>query len=385
MVYGISGLTLSASPVSLLPKEFAEALNGFSSDEAGGCPDISISVERGDSPAGEPIFSSDLIELLSASDGSIIYRFSGGRAKCALRFFRACGKAIFYIYGDIGLEDPVLNEQTRVLIRLMFEEYSAFLGRLSFHSSALVFRDEAICFTGPSGAGKSTLSVNWMKEIGDSFLLNGDRPMLRLCDGEAQVFGMPWSGKETCFVNKNAPLKAIIEVRQHPKNRLRRLSYIEAFTLIMQRVSKPLWNADAVGSIMDTAEILAQSVPVYRFDCINAPSAAREVFDELFGKGSACRICGEEKDMKIKDGFVVRKILDEYIAVPTGTSGAAAQGAIMLSEVGAFIWHKLENRITESELVSAVLDEFDVERETALADTRAFLETLRGFGVLDGE
>ena len=84
--------------------------------------------------------------------------------------------------------------------------------------------------------------------------------------------------------------------------------------------------------------------------------------------------------MRIKDGFILRKVAGSYIAVATGEESVNFNAMVTTNETGAFLWEKLRNETTEEELLSALLSEYDVDEETAKADIAEFLEKLR-----DGE
>lgn len=87
--------------------------------------------------------------------------------------------------------------------------------------------------------------------------------------------------------------------------------------------------------------------------------------------------------MKIASGFVRRTVGDSYMVVPVGTRTRDVQGVIALSESGALLWEKLEQGATEDELVEALLAEYEVEREQAEADVKAFVDELRSSGILE--
>ena len=89
--------------------------------------------------------------------------------------------------------------------------------------------------------------------------------------------------------------------------------------------------------------------------------------------------------MKAKEGFVLRNIVDEYILMPVGDNIAKFKGTILLNEVSALIWEKLQNPVSKEDLLQAVLDEFEVERSVAAADLDDLLTTLRGYGVLEDD
>ena len=87
--------------------------------------------------------------------------------------------------------------------------------------------------------------------------------------------------------------------------------------------------------------------------------------------------------MKIKDGFLLRKVADRYIAVAVGEESVSFNAMITTNETGAFLWEKLKNDISEEELLKALLEEYDVDEETAKADIAEFLEKLRSGKLLD--
>lgn len=80
--------------------------------------------------------------------------------------------------------------------------------------------------------------------------------------------------------------------------------------------------------------------------------------------------------MKKLKKLVARKIASEYILVPTGDDVIKSNGLFALTETGAFIWDKLSCGLDKSEIVEALLNEFDVDKAQAEADTDEFLNKL---------
>ena len=89
--------------------------------------------------------------------------------------------------------------------------------------------------------------------------------------------------------------------------------------------------------------------------------------------------------MKTKEGFVLRNVVDEYILMPTGDNITKFKGTILLNEVSAFVWEKLQNPISKTDLLQAVLSEFEVEKSVAAADLDALLSTLKEYGVIEDD
>ena len=88
--------------------------------------------------------------------------------------------------------------------------------------------------------------------------------------------------------------------------------------------------------------------------------------------------------MKVKEGFLVKKILDDYIVVPTGDTIIDFAVAVSLNESGAFLWEELSADKTEEDLVKALLSEFEgVDEATAKADVAEFILMLSKNGFLE--
>ena len=78
----------------------------------------------------------------------------------------------------------------------------------------------------------------------------------------------------------------------------------------------------------------------------------------------------------LKDGFVLREIAGEFLAVPVNSVENSSQ-LIVLNPVSALIWKMLGEEKTLAQLVDGITAEFDVSAEEAKADTEAFLEQLK--------
>lgn len=89
--------------------------------------------------------------------------------------------------------------------------------------------------------------------------------------------------------------------------------------------------------------------------------------------------------MKKNNEFILRNIAGEVVLVPTGIITQNFNGLITLNSVGAFIWEHLEVAKDKEELVKLILDEYDIDEETAKRDTEAFLEMLLKFNMIDIE
>lgn len=87
--------------------------------------------------------------------------------------------------------------------------------------------------------------------------------------------------------------------------------------------------------------------------------------------------------MKIKEGFELKEIADNYVVIPTQSNVVDFSSMIMLNEVSAFLWLQLLEDKTEQDLLKAVLKEYDVDKETAAEDIKIFIKELAAAGVIN--
>lgn len=83
----------------------------------------------------------------------------------------------------------------------------------------------------------------------------------------------------------------------------------------------------------------------------------------------------ENRRYSVKQGFVVREIAGEFIAVPVDSSCGA--NIVILNPVSKFLWEQLRSEKTFDELLNAMLENFSgVTAEEAGADLKDFLNQL---------
>lgn len=86
--------------------------------------------------------------------------------------------------------------------------------------------------------------------------------------------------------------------------------------------------------------------------------------------------------MHIVSGFQVRELFGEIVAIPTGDAAKHLCGIVSLNELGQFLFEQLAHEHTEQSLVTAVLEEYEVDEQTAKADVEEFLNHLRAAKLL---
>ncbi len=78
----------------------------------------------------------------------------------------------------------------------------------------------------------------------------------------------------------------------------------------------------------------------------------------------------------IKSQFATRIVGSELILVPIRNKVSDMDELFILDETGCFIWEQLNENTTESDIVNALISEFEVNDETAKKDVSEFLNKL---------
>lgn len=89
------------------------------------------------------------------------------------------------------------------------------------------------------------------------------------------------------------------------------------------------------------------------------------------------------KKYKIKEGFVLRQIKDNYIVVALGKASKEFNGMMNLNETGAFIWNLLNGDNTVDDIVGKMTKEYDVSEEIAREDLEGFIDKLIQGGMVE--
>lgn len=86
--------------------------------------------------------------------------------------------------------------------------------------------------------------------------------------------------------------------------------------------------------------------------------------------------------MKLKEGFVLRKVADTYVVVAVGAEAKKHNVMITLNETGALLWEKLSGGCDKKGLVDAILEVYDIDEATAAADVEKFINKVNTEGLI---
>lgn len=87
--------------------------------------------------------------------------------------------------------------------------------------------------------------------------------------------------------------------------------------------------------------------------------------------------------MHANRNYILREIVGEAMLIPVGEAAMAVNGMITLNPAAQCIWQQLEAGKDEAAILAALLQEFDVDADTAASDLRETLTLMREKGMLE--
>lgn len=86
-----------------------------------------------------------------------------------------------------------------------------------------------------------------------------------------------------------------------------------------------------------------------------------------------------KKLQQVKLEMATKVVGTDMVLVPLKENVADLDVMFTLNEVGTFVWDELSTAESTDELVIRVLEEFEIDKNTAKEDVLAFLAELEGF------
>lgn len=157
-------------------------------------------------------------------------------------------------------------------------------GGMMLHASAVVVDGKAYIFSANSGTGKSTHTQLWLKKFGDqAYILNDDKPAIRLEDGVWYAYGTPWSGKHDISVNTRVPVAGIAMIERGETNEIAPFGGAQAIQELFRQVNRPKGMEYRI-KLLELLDKLFTMVPVWKLKCNMNPEAV-EVSYSAMSKG----------------------------------------------------------------------------------------------------
>ena len=135
--------------------------------------------------------------------------------------------------------------------------YDTFL----MHGAVIAYADSAVMFTAESGTGKTTHIRKWLNELENSYVVNGDKPLIKITDNHVVACGTPWCGKEKMGTNAMVSLKAIVLMERGTDNVIEEIPYSQAFNYLLHQTYRPI----STQNIIKTLKLISQLQGKVRF------------------------------------------------------------------------------------------------------------------------
>lgn len=152
---------------------------------------------------------------------------------------------------------------------------------LLMHGSALCMDGQAYIFIAKSGTGKSTHAWQWREVFGDRvWMINDDKPMLKISESGVTVYGTPWDGKHHLSRNASAPLKAIVKLERDTFNHIKPMQKADAFPMLLAQAFG-FRNSAAMARMIELEKQLLNAVDFYSLGCTLEPDAAKVAWEGI--------------------------------------------------------------------------------------------------------
>lgn len=87
--------------------------------------------------------------------------------------------------------------------------------------------------------------------------------------------------------------------------------------------------------------------------------------------------------MKIKNGFILREFAGKWLAYSGDSFEENKNVLVTLNRTGAFVWELLQNEVLYEDVISKLIERYDVDDARARADFENFLIKCRLAGLIE--
>lgn len=176
-------------------------------------------------------------------------------------------------YSDSYLE--TLAVYRKIVTKML--DFDTFL----MHGAVVAVGDKAWLFTAPSGTGKTTHINLWLNNIPGSYVVNGDKPLIHICD-ECTVYGTPWAGKEGMNQNIGVKLCGIVILNRGAENHIEKVPVTRILPVLIQQSYRPKERVE-LEKTLSLLSRMGKKIPMYQLYCNMDPEAAFVAYNVLNG------------------------------------------------------------------------------------------------------
>ncbi len=87
--------------------------------------------------------------------------------------------------------------------------------------------------------------------------------------------------------------------------------------------------------------------------------------------------------MKIKSGYMLRKICNEAVVIAIGNNDF--NGMLKLNDTGTYLWEQMQGVFNTDTVKNALLAKYEISESEAEQGANEFIKTLADVGVIDYE
>lgn len=191
-----------------------------------------------------------------------------------------------YVLHDLEKYADATRKMAEIVItgRLFYQKLLDFQGCL-LHASCVVIDDKAYLFSADSGTGKSTHTGLWLQHLADKnpYILNDDKPAIRVFDDGVYTYGTPFSGKHDISENKKVKVQGICFLEQSKINFIQKLEPSEAIKLFLEQTTSYLKKED-MEKLLDVLEVVIKNIPIYKLYCDISKEAVELSYHTMKGE-----------------------------------------------------------------------------------------------------
>lgn len=149
------------------------------------------------------------------------------------------------------------------------------------HGAVVCSDNQAYLFLAPSGVGKSTRAKLWVNEYSNSFIVNGDKPFIKITPTEVIACGTPWCGKEGWNTNVMVPLRAIFLLEradEGEESHIEEVSLGKAFPILWHQTFHPE-DPNLMRKTLSLLKSLEGKVKIYKFRSTPTADSVRLAYE----------------------------------------------------------------------------------------------------------
>lgn len=157
---------------------------------------------------------------------------------------------------------------------LVYAYRTSYFSTLLLHASVVRYRDRAYAFTAKSGTGKSTHVARWLENIEGCDMINDDNPIIRVEQGDAFLYGSPWSGKTPCYRPLRVRLGTVAQIKRAEANSCEPMSKMAALGMFLSGCSSMRWDKRLSDNLYATLSLLLPMRTFFTVNCLPDADAA---------------------------------------------------------------------------------------------------------------